>query len=406
MAVTDTDLLQFLYQVPVAILELSESGEIRMMNPAAAQLLIPITAGGDLENLVVSLSPYVPELPKVFADESRIGTLMRGREVHISKPIPLVLDLNLTRLNRTTVMAVLEDRTDIVSLREAVEEERVHMAQERGRAQAAATVLHDIGNATTGITTTAALLHEDSQWEELRLLRRVSTLLEPQLEALDGLLGPGKGSALLRVLNQIEASLESRRSKLESTTAAILAGLRHVEEVLSQQRGWDTKEAVLEGERHGILELSTVMEECLLLRKASMDRKGITLDWQHPPTPVEVSGDATRLRQVINNILCNAEEALLGTEAGERRIFVELSLKESEAILRIADSGDGFDAEVAEKLFTRGMTTKESGSGIGLWNSRNVLQAHEGSLDLSSPGRGCGAEAQIRLPLSGKTNPL
>lgn len=107
-----------------------------------------------------------------------------------------------------------------------------------------------------------------------------------------------------------------------------------------------------------------------------------------------LSADKTKLRQAILNIARNACEAV--EENGEIKISAFSS--GNEVLISIADNGCGIKKEDMDSLFEPFVTHKKEGTGLGLPISRQIIQAHGGSISVDSvPGRG--SCFTIRLPL-------
>ena len=110
-----------------------------------------------------------------------------------------------------------------------------------------------------------------------------------------------------------------------------------------------------------------------------------------------VLGDATQLRQIIHNLLRNAEDALEGREDG--RILIETSLSGRFARLQISDNGPGISAANVARVFEPFFTTKAKGKGTGLGLSTvyGIVQQHDGWVDVDSQPE-CGATFSVYLP--------
>jgi signal transduction histidine kinase len=131
---------------------------------------------------------------------------------------------------------------------------------------------------------------------------------------------------------------------------------------------------------------------------ASLDKKGITIQLNATTASPVVYGDRTRLMQVIMNILKNSIEAI-DIHAADKIISIHLYPETDFLILEVADTGNGFDAETAGKIFGRGFTTKPSGTGLGLQHCRGIIESHAGTISLSSKGIGKGAFTQIKFKI-------
>ncbi|HET9220037.1 MAG TPA: ATP-binding protein [Terriglobia bacterium] len=110
--------------------------------------------------------------------------------------------------------------------------------------------------------------------------------------------------------------------------------------------------------------------------------------------PLTVSGDADQLEQVVINLVRNAVDASIETGGA---VAVSWDSCSTHADLRIEDEGPGLSN--TSNLFVPFFTTKPGGSGIGLVLSRQIAEAHGGSLRLENRPSGRGCIAQLRLPL-------
>jgi len=110
-----------------------------------------------------------------------------------------------------------------------------------------------------------------------------------------------------------------------------------------------------------------------------------------------VQGDATQIRQVIHNMLQNAQDALAAQDDGEISV---LTRRDGErTVLLFRDNGPGFPAEVLARAFEPYFTTKSRGTGLGLAMVKKIVDEHGGDVRLSNR-EGGGAEVRIRLRLA------
>ncbi len=109
-----------------------------------------------------------------------------------------------------------------------------------------------------------------------------------------------------------------------------------------------------------------------------------------------IEADREQLESVVTNLLLNAREAL--GPAG--RITVETSRTEGGVVLSVSDNGCGMTAAfMKDSLFRPFQTTKKKGLGIGMFQSRLIVEAHRGSLQVDSePGQG--TTFRVMLPLT------
>ena len=114
-------LIQFLYQAPIGLIQTRLDGEITMINPMSAQLLMPLVPDGNLLNLFDALAPVAPELRQLAAGvDIDGGVVCEGLRVEVRPPAsrghetPTTLSIRLVRLDRTTLVASVSDATHTI----------------------------------------------------------------------------------------------------------------------------------------------------------------------------------------------------------------------------------------------------------------------------------------------------
>ena len=114
--------------------------------------------------------------------------------------------------------------------------------------------------------------------------------------------------------------------------------------------------------------------------------------------PLYVEADKIRLYQVIANLLSNA---IKFTKEGTISIKAQLKDNNEIAII-VKDSGAGIDNDVMPRLFTKFATRSDVGTGLGLYISKNIIEAHGGRMWAANNPDGKGATFSFSLPLTQK----
>jgi len=127
-------------------------------------------------------------------------------------------------------------------------------------------------------------------------------------------------------------------------------------------------------------------------RVASLDTRLPVVLEEGPALTIRADGD--QLDQLLINVVRNAVDASIATGGGVR---VTWSEREDSVVVSVVDDGPGVPESA--NLFVPFFTTKPDGSGIGLVLSRQIAEAHGGSLSLENRANGRGCIATIRLPL-------
>jgi len=174
---------------------------------------------------------------------------------------------------------------------------------------------------------------------------------------------------------------------------------RLVEDLLDVSRIGQDKFAL----RRVDVDLAAVIRDAIEASGPLLHGAGLTFTATLPETPVHVNADASRLAQVVGNVLNNAAKFT------PRGGAVGLTLEQSgeEAVIRIRDTGIGIDEgqlALVFDLFMQGKTStqRRDGLGIGLTLARNLVERHGGRITVHSEGIGRGTEFAIWLPSGGQ----
>jgi signal transduction histidine kinase len=116
------------------------------------------------------------------------------------------------------------------------------------------------------------------------------------------------------------------------------------------------------------------------------------------PRDIFVEADRERLTQVISNLISNA---IKFTQEGVIRVSVEVK-DNRDAVMTIKDNGEGIDSEIIPRLFTKFVTKSIMGTGLGLFISKSIVDAHGGKIWGENNKDGRGATFTFSLPLSKK----
>ena len=143
------------------------------------------------------------------------------------------------------------------------------------------------------------------------------------------------------------------------------------------------------------LDLNALAGEVLAL----YENAAVPVQARLSPSLPPVSGDATQLRQVLHNLLQNAQDALAGSGDASPRIEVISELTAGRAWLRINDNGSGFPEAIMRRAFEPYVTTKSKGTGLGLAIVKKIIDEHHGTITIENR-EPHGAAVIISLPLA------
>jgi len=147
-----------------------------------------------------------------------------------------------------------------------------------------------------------------------------------------------------------------------------------------------------------------MLQEAVAISRAEIDRYHISIGLSAPTDLPPVSADRLQIEQVVNNLVRNAIEALVSAGRSDGRILIEAKRDSAQTIsVLVRDNGPGLDPDLIDQPITAFATTKLNGLGLGLSLSRSIIEAHGGSLAISSDQHGTTATftlqaAGARLP--------
>ena len=141
-----------------------------------------------------------------------------------------------------------------------------------------------------------------------------------------------------------------------------------------------------------------VVEESLKLLRETLARKNVVVEMRYAEGLPQIHVDGDKIRQVLLNVLRNAQEAL---DAGGKIWIVCEPVEEGgkkKARIRISDNGPGIPEKDWENIFEPFFSTKPSGFGLGLANARKIVEQHNGTIRVGKK-RGQGTTFVILIPV-------
>ena len=232
----------------------------------------------------------------------------------------------------------------------------------------------------------------------------ISHLLQAERQAAWGEVARRLAHEIKNPLTPIQLSAERLQHKLsEKLDAADAQLLRRATQTIVSQVG-AMKNMVSDFANYArgpALKLSHLDVHKLIKEVLGLyETNAILLVLKLDATPSEVNGDATRLRQVIHNLLQNAQDALQGVT--QPKITLHTETQHREIHLWVEDNGPGFPESVLSRPFEPYMTTKAKGTGLGLAIVKKIVEEHGGHIAIENIISG-GARVSIVLPLTEET---
>jgi signal transduction histidine kinase len=157
---------------------------------------------------------------------------------------------------------------------------------------------------------------------------------------------------------------------------------------------------ILNKERFNILE---IIRNSIKDISNQSDNNMIEILFEESKDPIYVEADRLRVYEVISNLLTNAVKF---TKTGTITVMAAIKQNKNshQVIVTVKDTGSGIDPEIAPRLFTKFASKSESGTGLGLYISKSIIEAHGGKIWAENNVSGIGATFSFTLPLSLNNN--
>ncbi|HEY6515545.1 MAG TPA: ATP-binding protein [Steroidobacteraceae bacterium] len=238
----------------------------------------------------------------------------------------------------------------------------------------------------------------------------ITTLLQAQRDAAWGEVARRLAHEIKNPLTPIQLSAERLRRRLlagmEPRDAEILDRATHtiVQQVESMQQMVNafSEYARAPEMRVSRFSLNQLVTEVAELYRSQDPRASIHLTLDQRLEGIEA--DRGRVRQILNNLVTNALEALEGTPQPRLEISTRLEGADDGqyAALAVCDNGPGFQRELLGRVFDPYVTSKPKGTGLGLAIVKKIVEEHGGRIDADNRPEG-GARVRVLLPVVDST---
>ena len=385
---------------PIGLIEITNNGVIQNVNLKAEQIFKSITSnliqqGQDFFPIADHLNVAIKEVIQNF--EQPLGLIFTNEQYSFTSQDQTrnYYMVGASRMFPDCIIVTIDDITLRIIEEEALKKAEQDKAVAQGKYEIASEVLHDIGNAIVGFSTYLTRFGRLLDGNNLNKLDSVVQFLNQQQTAIATAIGETKANALVAMLSGISTSSTEKQTEMQHAVQEQLRIIQHIQDILNIQRQYMLGREVVERKP---VNLNEIIDDCKAIINANLERKNIHMDIVASAPAIEIRGDRTKLMQVILNILKNSIEAIPET-ATVKDIEITLSEEGERVKLIITDTGKGIEQDILERLFTRGFTTKDQGSGLGLYNCRSIIRSHSGSITIQSEGEGKGSKTIIEFKI-------
>jgi len=295
----------------------------------------------------------------------------------------------------TTQLSAIQDALPLISTMSAMPDNTVQMRSTRSMSAQQKRTLIVRGTKLPQTTDADYILvfdditgliqaQRDAAWGEVarRLAHEIKNPLTPiQLSA---------ERLQMKLMDKLPEAEREMLSRATSTIVAQVGALKGMVDDFSLY----SRASRMKPER---VDLNRLVNDVLALYLSMPARLEIKLGHALP----SINADPALLRQVIHNLMQNAEDALSHATV-EGVILISTAVVDTNLMLRIADNGSGIHHDVVARMFEPYVTTKAKGTGLGLPIVKKIIDEHRGTINVANLAPH-GAEVTIYLPLDNAT---
>ena len=280
-----------------------------------------------------------------------------------------------------------------------IAEEALTLAFAQGRLEIVETILHNIGNAINSVTVGANVLQENLVGNQL--IHRFSALADMvkahQADWVDYIRDDPKGQQVLPFMIALAADFTDQNKTVVETLERVVERVTHITDIIRAQKASSQSSMTWK-----IIDLRQTIMSALKLQQDSIDKRGIQVHVNCENAPQDIRVQESQFHQMLVNLVKNSIEAIdeliqSGRPMETPRIGIEAYFSGDLLCLDVTDNGIGIAPQNLKLIFTAGYTTKESGTGLGLYSSANFVIGSGGQIYPLSDGIGKGTTMRIML---------
>jgi len=318
--------------------------------------------------------------------------------LHVQIVIKNITEIKILQKKLETYAKELEikvnERTkEIILANKKIKEQQEKLIDEaynRGLVEVTAGIIHNIGNIVNIIDLNLEEIIDESPGVDL-VSNFLENIIQKELELIDE-----KDKHSIKVIKAIP-KLNNIISEIKNTTINNFIFLRkkvsHLKDIVQLQKNFIGS---LGTEDYN--NINYIIEDVIDIYSSSIEKRDININFIKNDLPL-VLCDKAQIFQVISNFIKNSYEALQDSDVNNKIVNIKTKHDEKNIEIIIKDNGTGIKLENIDKIFNFGFTTKKgnSGSGIGLHNSKHIIKKYGGVIEVVSDYKSY-TEFKIYLP--------
>lgn len=316
----------------------------------------------------------------------------RMREVELQRRVA-ERTVELSQANNDLQREVLERERAQQELNR-VHRDLVTASHQAGMAEVATGVLHNVGNALNSVNVSTDIITRTVSGSKLPSLRRIVEMLRAHRSDLAAYLtSDPKGRQIPEFLDQLCSVAAGEHELLGREVQDLRKSVEHIREIVAMQQEYAKIGGLAE-----LVRTSSLVEDAIRINAAALDRLGVQVVRDFGPDAPEVRMHKHKALQILVNFIQNAGHACAASDRADKQITIRIRREQERVRIDVADNGVGIAAELRNKIFTYGFTTRKDGHGFGLHTGAIAAKEMGGQVLVESDGPGLGATFTLCLP--------
>ena len=348
--------------------------------------------GLDLVRYVRTIQPSSPCILLAGQDDHYVDVLAGE-----TRAVDYLLKRELTPsgLERSIRHALERQHAEIE--REFLTGQLMETSRRLGMAEAAATVLHNVGNVLNSLNVSATHLSKLVQESCLDDIGRITRMVQTHQQDLAAFFTQdSQGKHIAPYLTKLGEHLKDQRTAMLEEIQALTHNLDHIKHIIRVQQTNTTSANHVEP-----VVVSELMEQALIINLSLLSQHDVTIFRDYADIP-PIMSDKHQVIQIVVNLIRNATQAMTEKpgESPRLNLTIDRSQDGNRIQLSVRDTGVGINPDHLTQIFSQGFTTKQEGRGLGLYSSALAATSLQGSLHAFSDGKGQGARFTLDLPFT------
>jgi signal transduction histidine kinase len=160
----------------------------------------------------------------------------------------------------------------------------------------------------------------------------------------------------------------------------IFENINRIENTIKSLLGF-TGNKEFDSGNHTLIDINQVISSVIDINRKLLSQHNIIIQENFPPIP-RIYGNRYQLEYIFMNLIINARDAMIS--GGTLTIETMLSNDRKQVFVNVVDTGVGISSDIKDKIFEPFVSSKESGNGLGLYISYDIVHRHDGSISVTS----------------------